>query len=192
VGAWTSQLLPGAGLPLEVRRAVMTWFGGTPAELYRPERLPVFISGGGGAGDDGAGGWGVPDVDGLGLKLGHHDPSAVQRLGRPEDNSPVVAGGETAPGSAFCRAIFPGLDPRPAHVQVCMTTHTPDRDFIVGPMPGAEQVTLMAGFSGHGFKHAAGLGEIVAQLITDGGTAYDLGLFRADRFGPARRAGSGT
>jgi sarcosine oxidase len=192
VGAWTNQLLPGAGLPLEVRRAVMTWFGGTPAGLYQPDRLPVFISGGGRAGDDGAGGWGVPDVDGLGLKLGHHDPSAVQLLARPEDNSPVVTGGDTAPASAFCRATFPGLDPRPAHVQVCMTTHTPDQDFVVGPMPGAEQVTLMAGFSGHGFKHAAGLGEITAQLIADGGSAYDLGPFRADRFSPAPRTGSVT
>ena len=199
-GAWTNQLLPGAGLPLEVRRAVMTWFTGTPAELYRPGRLPVFVSGGSaaagaGAGDDGAGadgagdanagGWGVPDVDGLGLKLGHHDPSAVRRLARPEDNSPVVASGETSPASAVCRATFPGLDPRPAHVQVCMTTHSPDQDFVVGPMPGAEQVTLMAGFSGHGFKHAAGLGEIVAQLIADGGSAYDLGPFRPDRFARA-------
>jgi sarcosine oxidase len=183
VGAWTNQLLPGAGLPLEIRRAVMTWFTGTPAELYRPDRLPVFVSGGG---------WGVPDVDGLGLKLGHHDPSAARRLGRPEDNSPVVASGETDPSSAVCRATFPGLDPRPAHVQVCLTTHTPDQDFVVGPMPGAEQVTLLAGFSGHGFKHAAGLGEIAAQLIAEGGSAYDLGPFRADRFSRTPRAGSVT
>jgi sarcosine oxidase len=180
-GAWTNDLLPEAGLPLEVRRAIMTWFRGTPAELYLPGRLPVFIVEG-----EGIGGWGVPDVDGLGLKLGHDDASAVRRLSRPEDNSPVVASGETAPSSALCRAIFPGLDPRPAHVQVCMTTHTPDQGFVVGPMPGAEHVTLMAGFSGHGFKHAAGLGEIAAQLTAEGGTGYDLRPFRADRFaGPS-------
>jgi sarcosine oxidase len=177
VGAWTSRLLPEAGLPLEVRRAIMTWFRGTPAEQYRPDLLPVFISEG-----DRIGGWGVPDVDGLGLKLGHDDASAVRRLSEPEDNSPVVAAGETAPSSALCRATFPGLDPRPAHVQVCMTTHTPDQGFVVGPMPGADHVTLMAGFSGHGFKHAAGLGEIAAQLTVEGGTAYDLRPFRADRF----------
>ena len=177
VGAWTSHLLPGAGLPLEVRRAIMTWFRGTPAELYRPDRLPVFISEG-----DGIGGWGVPDVDGLGLKLGHDDASVVRRLSEPEDNSPAVAAGETAPSSALCRATFPSLDPRPAHVQVCMTTHTPDQGFVVGPMPGAGHVTLLAGFSGHGFKHAAGIGEIAAQLTAEGGTAYDIRPFRADRF----------
>jgi sarcosine oxidase len=73
-----------------------------------------------------------------------------------------------------------------------MTTHTPDQDFVVGPMPGAEQVTLLAGFSGHGCKHAAGLGEIVAQLIAEGGSAYDLSPFRPDRFARAPGAGSVT
>lgn len=176
-GAWTSHLLPGAGLPLEIRRAIMTWFRGTPAELYQPGRLPVFVR------EDGEiGGWGVPDVDGLGLKLGHDDASAVRQLPRPEDNSPVVAPGETTPSSALCRATFPDLDPRPAHVQVCMTTHTPDQGFVVGPLPGAGHVTVLAGFSGHGFKHAAGVGEIAAQLTVEGGTVYDIHPFRADRF----------
>jgi sarcosine oxidase len=185
-GAWTNQLLPGAGLPLEVRHAIMAWFGGRPAGLFRPDRLPVFVAGGE------AGGWGVPDVDGRGFKLGHHDPSAVRRLARPEDNSPVVADAETEPFSRFCRTMFPGADPRPVHVQACLTTYTPDRDFVVGAMPGAEQVTLMAGFSGHGFKHAAGLGEIAAQLVADGGSACDLSPFRTDRFARAPGAGAGT
>lgn len=176
-GAWASHLLPGAGLPLEVRRALMAWFRGTPAADYQPGRLPVFIRDSGGIG-----GWGVPDVDGLGVKLGHDDESAVRRLTRPEDNSPVVVSGETAPSSTLCRATFPGVDPQPTHVQVCMTTHTPDNGFIVGPLPGAAHVTVLAGFSGHGFKHAAGIGEIAAQLTTEGGTAHDINPFRADRF----------
>jgi sarcosine oxidase len=177
VGAWTNHLLPEAGLPLEIRRAIMTWFRGTPAEQFLPASLPVFIT-------DGRepGGWGIPNLDGLGLKLGHDDASHIHTLARPEDNTPTVTSGETAPYSALCRATFPSLDPRPVHTQVCMTTHTPDQGFVVGPMPGAGNVTLMAGFSGHGFKHAAGLGEIAAQLVAEGGTPYDLRPFSADRF----------
>jgi sarcosine oxidase len=106
----------------------------------------------------------------------------VRRLARPEDNPPEVGEGETAPHRAFCRAMFPDLHPCPAHVQVCLTTYTPDGDFVVGQLPGAGPVTVMAGFSGHGFKHAAGLGEIAAQLAADGGSGYDLSPFRADRF----------
>lgn len=185
VGAWTSQLLPETGLPLQVRRAIMTWFRGTPPEQYLPASLPVFITHG-----RGPGGWGVPDVDGLGLKLGHDDDSDIRTLEWPEDNKPAVTSGETAPFSALCRATFPHVDPRPVHTQVCMTTHTPDQGFVVGQMPGTENVTLMAGFSGHGFKHAAGLGEIAAQLAVEGGTAYDLTPFQANRFtvpaGPGR------
>lgn len=176
-GAWTSRLLPEAKLPLEIRRAIMTWFRGGDDALYKPDRLPVFIREG-----SGPGGWGVPDVDGLGLKLGHDDASAKRTIGGPEDNSPAVASGETAAHSTLCAASFPGLDPRPAYVQVCMTTHTPDQGFVVGPLPGAEQVTLLAGFSGHGFKHASGIGEIAAQLAGEGGTPYDIAPFQAGRF----------
>ncbi len=182
-GAWTEQVLPGACLPLEVRRALMAWFCGMPSADYRPDRLPVFVRDGGGTA-----GWGVPDVDGLGLKLGHDDHSVARRLSSPDHNSPVVTGDETSPIRSLCRATFPGIDPRPGHVQVCMTTHTPDGGFLLGPLPGAEQVTVMAGFSGHGFKHAAGLGEIAAQLAVEGGSPYDLGPFRLDRF-PAAGAG---
>jgi sarcosine oxidase len=175
-GSWTNRLLP-ITLPLEVRRALMAWFPAAPAELYRPGRLPSFVRE-----SPGADGWGVPDVDGLGFKLGNDDPAKVRVLARPEDNDPAVMAGETAPAREFCRATFPGVDPRPAHVQVCMTTHTPDHDFVVGPLPGSDRVTVLAGFSGHGFKHAAGIGEIAAQLAADGGTRYDLSAFRPDRF----------
>lgn len=186
VGAWTNHLLPEAALPLQVRRAIMAWFRGTPAGQFLPESLPVFITHG-----REPGGWGIPDVDGLGLKIGHDDASQVRTLDRPGDNPLAVSSEETAPQSALCRAIFPRLDPRPTHTQACMTTHTPDDGFVVGPMPGAENITLMAGFSGHGFKHAAGLGEIAAQLATEGGTGYDIRPFSASRFGTASGADTG-
>lgn len=185
VGAWTNQLLPGAGLPLQVRRAIMAWFRGAPAEQFLPDSLPVFITHG-----QKPGGWGIPNIDGLGLKIGHDDESHVRALARPEDNSPAVTSEETAPQRALCEAVFPRLDQRPVHTQVCMTTHTPDDGFVLGPMPGAANITLMAGFSGHGFKHSAGLGEIAAQLAVEGGTGYDIRPFSASRFGSAADTGA--
>lgn len=188
-GAWTNRLLPSAGLPLEVRRAFMTWFRGAPPEDYQPGRLPVFIRE-----SSTAAGWGIPDVDGLGFKLGHDDGSAARRLASPDHNPPHVTGEETAPMRSLCQETFPSADPRPAHVQVCMTTSTPDQGFVAGPLPQAAHVTVLAGFSGHGFKHAAGIGEIAAQLAVEGGSPYDLSPFRPDRFGavdsaPAQQAG---
>ena len=79
-------------------------------------------------------------------------------------------------------ATFSAIDPRPAHVQARMTTHTPDDGFVLGPLSGAEQATLMAVFSANGFKHATGLGEIAAKLAVQGGSGCDLDPFRVERF----------
>jgi hypothetical protein len=68
-------------------------------------------------------------------------------------------------------ATFPAIDPRPADVQVLMTTHAPDDGFVLGPLPGAEQVTVMAGFSARGFK-----------LAMEGESPYDLDRLRVERF----------
>ena len=51
----------------------------------------------------------------------------------------------------------------------------PDHNFTPGIVPGLEsRVVLAAGFSGHGFKSIPVVGEVVADLVTTGGTAYDL------------------
>jgi sarcosine oxidase len=63
-----------------------------------------------------------------------------------------------------------------------VTTHTPDDGLVLGPLFGAEHVTVKAGFYPHGFKHAAGLGEIAAELAVEGGSLCDLDPFRVERF----------
>ena len=47
---------------------------------------------------------------------------------------------------------------------VCMFTNTPDEHFVLDTLPGAPQVSVAAGFSGHGFKMASVIGEIMADL----------------------------
>ena len=59
---------------------------------------------------------------------------------------------------------FPGLDPRPAKVITCMNTGSPDDQFIVGRLSGDPRVVVAGGDSGHGFKHWAGIGELLAQI----------------------------
>ncbi len=62
-------------------------------------------------------------------------------------------------------------------------TNTPDEHFILDLLPAHPQVSLAAGFSGHGFKFCSVVGEIMADLAQHGETKHDLGLFRLDRFG---------
>src|SRR5947209_6615879 len=67
----------------------------------------------------------------------------------------------------------------------CMYTLTPDEHFVIGPHPGQPRVVLVGGFSGHGYKFAPVVGEIVAALLANDDPGFDLGLFAPARFAPA-------
>jgi sarcosine oxidase len=64
---------------------------------------------------------------------------------------------------------------------VCLYTNTPDQHFVVDVHPGHPQVVIASPCSGHGFKFASALGEVLADLATGRTPAFDLGLFRLDR-----------
>ena len=66
--------------------------------------------------------------------------------------------------------------------KTCIYTNTPDEHFMIGVLPGRPQVSVAAGFSGHGFKFASVIGEIMADLAQKGETEHDINLFRLDRF----------
>lgn len=59
---------------------------------------------------------------------------------------------------------------------------TPDKHPIIGPLDGVRGLICAAGFSGHGVMHAPAVGELVAELITDGTTSIDLRPLRHARF----------
>ncbi len=59
---------------------------------------------------------------------------------------------------------------------------TPDDNPIIGPLPNAEGLYCAIGFSGHGFQQAPTVGRILAELILDGATGFDLSPFAHNRF----------
>jgi sarcosine oxidase len=64
-----------------------------------------------------------------------------------------------------------------------MYTNTPDENFILDFVPGyAKEVAVATGFSGHGFKFASVVGEIMADLAMKGSTAQPIGFLNAKRF----------
>jgi sarcosine oxidase len=77
---------------------------------------------------------------------------------------------------------LPLLAGRLLHAETCLYTMTPDEHFVIDTHPEFPQVTLAAGFSGHGFKFASVLGEVLADLATDCSPTYDLELFSLRRF----------
>jgi len=75
--------------------------------------------------------------------------------------------------------------------QAAWYTLTPDSQALIGPCPGAHNVFVASGFSGHGFKLAPSIGEGVAQLVLGEAVgAFDTNFFAPERF-ELRRARSG-
>lgn len=76
---------------------------------------------------------------------------------------------------------FPDADGPIMTLKTCLFTNSPDEHFIVDSLPRHPQVILAAGFSGHGFKFASVIGEILADLAQDGHTRHDISMFALTR-----------
>ena len=82
----------------------------------------------------------------------------------------------------FINRYFPLAGGPVLTLKTCMYTNTPDEHFIIDVLPSHPQVSVAAGFSGHGFKFASVVGEVMADLAQNGETRHDISLFRLDRF----------
>jgi len=81
----------------------------------------------------------------------------------------------------FIGSLLPGTGP-PVRALRCQYTLTPDRDFVLAPLPGHPSVVVGLG-SAHGFKFAPTFGRILADLVSTGTTSSDVGAFGFDRPG---------
>jgi sarcosine oxidase len=63
-----------------------------------------------------------------------------------------------------------------------MFTNTPDRHFILDRHPACPEISIAAGFSGHGYKFCSVIGEVMADLVQEGRSRHDIGFFRLGRF----------
>lgn len=182
-GAWFTDLVPELALPLRVQRSPLVWFTGQDREAYTHQRFPVFVRDSG----DGLDGWGIPDVDGTGVKVGVGPTPLKPYLAHASDNDYPIDERDTTPPEEYCRWGLPGLRPTAVAAKPCMNSKTPDGDFVLGVPASAPRLVLAGGFSGHGFKHATGVGDIAVELALDGGTAVALDRFSPDRFAGVTR-----
>ncbi len=75
--------------------------------------------------------------------------------------------------------MLPGVGPAVRRLR-CQYTLTPDRDFVLAPVPGHERVVVGLG-AAHGFKFVPTFGRVLADLVTAGGTSSDVSAFALDR-----------
>jgi sarcosine oxidase len=173
-GPWISSLLPGITLPLRVTRQVMAWFAPkAPADFSR-ERFPVFLI-------ESAHGihYGFPSF-GTGFKVAkhHHRDEAVD----PDKYDRIVSAEDEALIRAAIADHLPGADGPLIDARTCLYTVAPDGDFIVDRLPGAASVIVASPCSGHGFKFAPAIGEILADLASALPPKHDISRFRIGRF----------
>ena len=176
-GAWTRGLLRGFDLPLTVERQVVFWLDPPSGDgRYEPERCPIY------AWEHTSGyiGYGFPHLEkGVKAALMHQGELSA----RPEDVRRSVDEGEVEPLRAALRQMLPGVAAAPAlGSTVCLFTNTPDTDFAIGFHPAHPQVLVSSPCSGHGFKFASAIGELNAELLTEGRARFDISPFRLDRF----------
>ena len=100
------------------------------------------------------------------------DPLKVNRQLEDDDESQVLQ---------ILERFFPRLKPERSKFVTCLYTMSPDENFIIDRHPEHKSVVIGAGFSGHGFKFASVVGEILADLALEGETKQPIDFLRIGR-----------
>jgi sarcosine oxidase len=174
-GLWAPALVARLGLPLTLMRQVPLWFEPREPACFRRDAFPIYIA------ESSLGYfYGLPAIDPAGAKVAEHygAPELADVGGVARD----VTAADEERVRAFLRAHLPGLDGPLRRGSVCTYTLTPDRHFVIDAAADHPGVAFACGFSGHGFKFAPAVAEVLADLTANGRTDLPIGLFRADRF----------
>jgi sarcosine oxidase len=176
LGPWIKTLLPHLPAPIRVTRQVMAWFEPLDPALITGGRLPVFLL-------ESRHGihYGFPPLRSSAIKVAkhHHRDQSVD----PDAYDRTVSGEDELLIRAAIAEHLPAANGRLIKARTCLYTMTPDGDFIVDRLPGVPQIVVASPCSGHGFKFAPAIGEILADLATTGTTAHDIARFALARFG---------
>jgi sarcosine oxidase len=177
-GPWMGALTPRLAPRLQLTRQALVWLEPAEPELVRLDRLPLFMF----DGDDDVI-YGVPDFAGTGVKAASHNSCGP--IDDPDAPRPDVSQAEVLQVERALRRHLPAAVGRLARTMTCTYTRIArpdDDDFVIGLDPDCPQIVLASPCSGHGFKFASIIGEILADLATTGATDKPIGRFSPARF----------
>ena len=173
-GPWMSELLRELKPSLSTDRQLLFWFDVAESpEQYQPDQFPIFI-------------WeydkekyiyGFPDL-GDGLKVAKHyagtscDPNEIDR---------EVHQHEIEEMHSIVEQHLPSAAGSYRSSAVCMYTNTPDYHFILDEHPEHPNLWVVSPCSGHGFKFAVLIGELLADFVQEKAVGFDLSLFNFGR-----------
>ncbi|HYR87064.1 MAG TPA: N-methyl-L-tryptophan oxidase [Terriglobia bacterium] len=177
-GSWITQLLEEKlARYFKVYRQVLYWFDVKDSvEPFLPGAFPIFIWEFGRHQDDFI--YGFPAIDGArgGVKVASEQhavqttPETVNREVRQEEIDSIYG--------RYVRDKLPGLSNRCLKTTACLYTSTPDSGFVIDFHPLHPGVLIVSPCSGHGFKHSAAIGEVVADLAITGQSRMDISKFK--------------
>ncbi|AEI43499.1 N-methyl-L-tryptophan oxidase [Paenibacillus mucilaginosus] len=167
--------IPRFPLPVKAVRKTVGWFR-AEERLFGSEHFPGFTIGGSMGGY-----YGFPSFGGSGLKIGRHDTGRLIEEGEAPEAFGAYPEDEGDLRSALA-AYLPSAAGPLLRGGICRYERSPDEHFIIDRAPVLPGVYFASGFSGHGFKFASVVGEILADLITKGSCGFDLQPFLLSRF----------
>jgi len=122
--------------------------------------------------------YGIPGSDRRGFKIAD-DTRGVEF--DPTDGDRVISPKTLKRVRDYLAFRFPALKDAPLiETRVCQYEQTPDSHFIIDRHPEHENVWLVGGGSGHGFKHGPAIGEMMAELILE--ERESMPVWRLERF----------
>lgn len=177
-GAWVGDLvheLAGKAVP---ERQVLAWFQPIRPEYFQPGTFPVFNL----SVEEGRF-YGFPVFAVPGFKFGRY--GHLGESGPADTIDRKVHDHDERILREFAGRYFPDGSGPTMNFDTCMFTNTNDGHFVIDLHPSHPEVSIASPCSGHGFKFASVVGEIMADLAHDGTTRHDIGMFRLDRLGGA-------
>lgn len=176
-GAWIGDFAPELKPHLKVTRQVLGWFEPLQPAYYAPDRCPVFFLE---SEDDAC--YGFPDFAGTGVKAASHRKGAY--LSSADDLAQDGGAADEAQIRRMLALAMPDANGPLRAMRTCMYTRTPDEDFVIDRSPADPRIVLASPCSGHGFKFASMIGEVLADLALGKTPANDISRFKLDRFRP--------
>ncbi|MEB8346393.1 N-methyl-L-tryptophan oxidase [Flavobacteriaceae bacterium KMM 6898] len=181
-GGFTNNLLPSQKNSLVPRRQITCWFQPKKPSLFSSENFPCFL-------------YSTPDLPGafygfpllstgdtkgnMGIKVGYHypgeaiDPYTLHNFNHSKESRLI---------KEFMQSYIPEGYMSVLSTKSCIYTYTEDGNFILENHKDYQSVSVACGFSGHGFKLAPLVGEILADLCLEGKTKHPIGFLSSNRF----------
>jgi sarcosine oxidase len=176
-GPWVAEFAPPAWRRhLRVTRQVMYWFRPAREVEFRPGVFPIFV-------------WifgnrflyGLPTLDGevAGVKAATEQDD-LETTSDSVDRTVTTTEIETFARDYLVERL-PGLSNECVQAATCLYTQTPGADFLIDRHPDVPGLIIASPCSGHGFKHTAALGEVLADMVDGRSPRVDLSLFSSER-----------